>query len=75
MRQRQWPQPLPAFSEGADPTPTMYAYTRFGMDHFLSGHAHPYNWSDSAIANLLENEIYLWANTVNMKYSTKSYKG
>lgn len=31
------------------------------------------NWSDSAIANLLENEIYL-GNTVNMKHSSRSYK-
>lgn len=54
-------------------TPTMYAYTRYGMDHTCLDTAHPYNWSDSAIANLLENEIYL-GNTVNMKYSTKSYK-
>ena len=54
-------------------TPTMYAYTRYGMNHACLDTAHPYNWSDSAIANLLENEIYL-GNTVNMKYSTKSYK-
>ncbi len=54
-------------------TPTMYAYTRYGMNHICLDTAHPYNWSDSAIANLLENEIYL-GNTVNMKYSTKSYK-
>ena len=54
-------------------TPTMYAYTKYGMTHTCLDTAHPYNWSDSAIANLLENEIYL-GNTVNMKYSTKSYK-
>ena len=54
-------------------TPTMYAYTRYGMNHTCLDTAHPYNWSDSAIANLLENEIYL-GNTANMKYSTKSYK-
>ena len=54
-------------------TPTMYAYTRYGMNHTCLDTAHPYNWSDSAIANLLENEIYL-GNTVNMKYSSKSYK-
>ena len=54
-------------------TPTMYAYTRYGMNHTCLDTAHPYNWSDSAIANLLENEIYL-GNTVNMKYSTKAYK-
>ena len=54
-------------------TPTMYAYTRYGITHTCLDTAHPYNWSDSAIANLLENEIYL-GNTVNMKHSTKSYK-
>ena len=54
-------------------TPTMYAYTRYSITHTCLDTAHPYNWSDSAIANLLENEIYL-GNTVNMKYSTKSYK-
>ena len=54
-------------------TPTMYAYTRYGITHTCLDTAHPYNWSDSVIANLLENEIYL-GNTVNMKYSTKSYK-
>lgn len=54
-------------------TPTMYAYTRYGMNHTCLDTAHPYNWSDSAIANLLENEIHL-GNTINMKYSTKSYK-
>ena len=54
-------------------TPTMYAYTRYGITHTCLDTAHPYNWSDSAIANLLENEIYL-GSTVNMKYSTKSYK-
>ena len=40
-------------------TPTMYAYTRYGITHTCLDTAHPYNWSDSAIANLLENEIYL----------------
>ena len=54
-------------------TPTMYAYTRFGITHTCLDTAHPYNWSDSAIANLLENEIYL-GNTVNMKHSSRSYK-
>ena len=54
-------------------TPTMYAYTRYGITHTCLDTAHPYNWSDSAIANLLENEIYL-GNTVNMKHSSRSYK-
>ena len=54
-------------------TPTMYAYTRYGITHTCLDTAHPYNWSNSAIANLLENEIYL-GNTVNMKHSSRSYK-
>ena len=54
-------------------TPTMYAYTRYGITHTCLDTAHPYNWSDSAIANLLENEIYL-GNTINMKHSSRSYK-
>lgn len=54
-------------------TPTMYAYTRYGITHTCLDTAHPYNWSDSAMANLLENEIYL-GNTVNMKHSSRSYK-
>ena len=54
-------------------TPTMYAYTRYGITHTCLDTAHPYNWSNSAIANLLENEIYL-GNTVTMKHSSRSYK-
>ena len=54
-------------------TPTMYAYTRYGITHTCLDTAHPYNWSNSAIANLLENEIYL-GNTINMKHSSRSYK-
>lgn len=33
----------------------------------------PFHWSDSAVANLLENEIY-FGNTVNYRFSTRSYK-
>lgn len=54
-------------------TPTMYAYTRYGITHTCLDTAHPYNWSNSAIANLLENEIYL-GNTINMKHSSRSYR-
>ena len=32
-----------------------------------------YHWSGDTVADMLENEIYI-GNTVNMKYSTKSYK-
>ena len=40
---------------------------------YLLDLSQPYNWSDSTIANILENETYL-GNTVNMKFTTKSYK-
>ena len=53
--------------------PSYYTYQKYGQSHAELDVEHPYNWSDSAIANLLENEVYL-GNTVNMKYSTKSYK-
>ena len=33
----------------------------------------PYHWTDSTIANMLENELYL-NNIVNMRFSSKSYK-
>ena len=54
-------------------TPTMYAYSRYGMTHTGLDTQRPYHWSGDTVADMLENEIYL-GNTVNMKYSTKSYK-
>ncbi len=54
-------------------TPTMYAYTKYGMTHTGLDNQRPYHWSGDTVADMLENEIYL-GNTVNMKYSTKSYK-
>ncbi len=33
----------------------------------------PRDWSESTVADMLENEVYL-GNTVNMRYSAKSYK-
>ena len=54
-------------------TPTMYAYAKYGMTHTGLDTQRPYHWSGDTVADMLENEIYL-GNTVNMKYSTKSYK-
>ena len=54
-------------------TPTMYAYTKHNMTHTGLDTQRPYHWSGDTVADMLENEIYL-GNTVNMKYSTKSYK-
>lgn len=53
--------------------PSYYTYQKYRQSHAELDVQHPYNWSDSAIANLLENEVCL-GSTVNMKYSTKSYK-
>ena len=35
------------------------AWLKYGQSHAELDVQHPYNWSDSAIANLLENEVYL----------------
>ena len=53
--------------------PTTYAYQKFGISHTSLNMEKPYHWSDSTIANMLENELYL-GNTINMRFSTKSYK-
>lgn len=53
--------------------PTAYAYRKFGITHTSLDLEHPYHWTSSTVANMLENDLYL-GNTVNMKYSTKSYK-
>ena len=53
--------------------PTMYAYERFGTKHMGLSLDKPYNWNSDTVASMLENELYL-GNTINMRYSTKSYK-
>ena len=53
--------------------PAVYTYRKLGSGHTCLDLSQPYNWSDSTIANILENETYL-GNTVNMKFTTKSYK-
>ncbi len=53
--------------------PAVYTYRKLGSGHTCLNLSQPYNWSDSTIANILENETYL-GNTVNMKFTTKSYK-
>jgi DNA invertase Pin-like site-specific DNA recombinase len=53
--------------------PTTYAYQKFRISHTSLNTEKPYHWSDSTIANMLENELYL-GNTINMRFSSKSYK-
>ena len=54
-------------------TPTMYAYTKYGMTHTGLDTQHPYHWSGDTVADMLENEIYI-GNTLNYRFSTRSYK-
>ena len=54
-------------------TPTMYAYTKHNMTHTGLDTQRPYHWSGDTVADMLENEFYL-GNTVNYRFSTKSYK-
>ena len=53
--------------------PSMYAYKRFGITHIGLDVNKPYNWEAKTVTHMLENELYI-GNTINMKYSTKSYK-
>ena len=53
--------------------PTTYAYERQGITHTSLDAEPPYHWTSSTVANMLENEIYL-GNTINLRYSTRSYK-
>ena len=54
-------------------TPTMYAYSKYGITHVGLDTQRPYHWSGDTVADMLENEIYL-GNTINMKHSSRSYK-
>ena len=54
-------------------TPTMHAYAKYGMTHTGLDTQRPYHWSGDTVADMLENEIYI-GNTVNYRFSTKSYK-
>ena len=54
-------------------SPSMYAYTKYGIFHSGLNAERPYNWTSDMVADMLENMVYL-GNTFNMRYSTKSYK-
>ena len=53
--------------------PAAYACRKSGVSHASLDLEKPYHWTSSTVANMLENELYL-GDTVNMKYSTRSYK-
>jgi len=54
-------------------SPSMYAYTKYSVSHSGLNTERPYNWTSDMVADMLENMVYL-GHTVNMRYSTKSYK-
>ena len=54
-------------------SPSMYAYTKFGISHSGLNTERPYNWTSDMVADMLQNMVYL-GHTVNLRYSTKSYK-
>lgn len=54
-------------------SPSMYAYTKYGISHSGLNTERPYNWTSDMISDMLMNMVYL-GHTVNMRYSTKSYK-
>ena len=49
------------------------SHSLFGTTHVSLDLDNPYGWSDSTITDMLENKLYP-DNTINMKYSSKSYK-
>lgn len=54
-------------------SPSMYAYTKCGISHSGLNTGRPYNWTGDMISDMLMNMAYL-GHTVNMRYSTGSYK-
>ena len=54
-------------------TPTNYYYQQTGIALVNLDTTRPYNWSDTTIANILSDISYL-GHTVNMRYTTVSYK-
>ena len=54
-------------------SPSMYAHTKFGTSHSGLNAERPYNWTGDMVADMLQNMVYL-GHTVNLRYSTKSYK-
>lgn len=54
-------------------TPTNYYYRQTGVALVNLDTERPYNWSNRTVANILEDISYL-GHTVNMRYTTVSYK-
>ena len=55
------------------PIPAYFYYKKNGVEITGFNPAEPYNWQQTTIAKILENEAYL-GHTINLKYTTLSFK-
>ena len=55
------------------PIPAYFYYEKNGVKVTGFDADNPYDWKQSTVARILENEVYL-GHTVNLKYTTLSYK-
>ncbi|MDD4346813.1 MAG: recombinase family protein [Desulfitobacteriaceae bacterium] len=55
------------------PIPAYFYYKKNGVGITGFDADNPYDWKQSTIARMLENEVYL-GHTINLKYTTLSYK-
>ncbi|HBC30281.1 MAG TPA: recombinase [Clostridiales bacterium] len=55
------------------PIPAYFYYKKNGVEITGFNPAEPYNWQQTTIAKILENEVYL-GHTINLKYTTLSFK-
>ena len=54
-------------------TPINYYFQKYGVALTGLDTTRPYDWSDTTIAKMLEDEIYL-GHTISLRYTTPSYK-
>ena len=55
------------------PIPAYFYYKKNGVEITGFNPAEPYNWQQTTIAKILENEVYL-GHTINLKHTTLSFK-
>lgn len=55
------------------PIPAHFYYEKNGVKVTGFDAGNPYDWKQSTVARILENEVYL-GHTINLKYTTLSYK-
>lgn len=63
----------PALKQEQVLTPINYYFQKYGVALTGLDTTRPYDWSDTTIAKMLEDEIYL-GHTISLRYTTPSYK-